>query len=157
MATPNIESGIVETNKPRSYGFQTVWRWENALVAGAVIATPIFDVGRDGFPQAPVGQLRIVRVPSPDFRLMVSMSSNIAGNPGGQLKAVHFTDNGFALSGTVTTFYVQPRSMSSGPGPTVFFRYHSMGRRVGFQLVNTPLGKVAAFVQTYRLEVSVEG
>lgn len=153
MATPNITAGVVERNKPIVYRSNVVHRFEATLGAGASFTTPIFDVIGDGrpFTEIEIGSAAVIRVPSPFFRIAVSNDVASAANPGGLLNVFHLIDTGGQVN--PFTYYLQPRS---GSGICVF-RYECVGRRCQFRLLNSPLGPVAALVQTYRLEIVVEG
>ncbi len=158
MPTPNLTSGVTERNKPQNYSRpHVVWRFEGSLGAGSSITTPIFDVVPDGRPltEIEVAQgvgIRLVRVPSPYFRIVVVMPTGSgSNNPGGRLNVNHIQDSGGTQS--PFTYYVQARS---GSGANVY-RYECIGRRCQFRLANSPLGPVAALVQTYQCEILVEG
>ncbi len=154
MATPNLTAGVFERNKPLTYRPNTIWRFEGSLGAGAAITTPIFDVIGDGRPLTELELLgsRVVRVPSPFFRIVVAMpTGSAANNPGAQLQVFHILDSGSQAS--PFTYYVQARS---GTGANLY-RYECIGRRCQFRLQNTPLGPVAALVQTYQCEIMCEG
>lgn len=154
MATPNIATGVTERNKPIAFRSNVCWRFEAALNAGAGIFTPIFDVVHDGRPltEIEVGGVPVVQVPSPYFRLMVAMPTGAgANNPGARLNVFNISDTG--AQGSPFTYYIQARA---GTGANVY-RYESISRRCQFRLVNTPLGPVAALVQTFQFEIVVEG
>lgn len=157
MATPGIGSGVVERVKPQRTRKNVCWRLEASLGAASSVFTPVFDCVADGRPLsetelAATAGSGLVVVPSPHFFVTVVMPTAAGStNPGARLQVFAISDTGGQDS--PFTWYVQPRS---GTGAH-FYRYTMTGRRCQFRILNTPLGPVAAAVQTFKMTVVNEG
>lgn len=161
MPTPNVDSGVVERNKPLRYASNVVYRREQLMARGATIFTPVFDCLADGFPLTDLELLFLnvsqVTVPSPYLRLTVSLSVGAAnGNPGGTVFVYEIQDGGTILP--TLKFWVQPQHVTGAPANNFSTRRFEMqGRRCMFAIQNTGLGPRIPAIQTYRVEVLAEG
>lgn len=148
MATPGIESGVVEFAKPRRMRKSVCWRFEGQLAAGALLLSPVFDLVSDGRPysETELGSATVVAGVSPDFVITVACDPAGGTNPGAQFMCGVVEDTPASRR---FHCYLQPKS---GTGPQMF-RWRCPGRRCIFRLLNTPLGPVPALVQTFKMTV----